>query len=277
MDNGHLLPSEDYLEPRCPLCMSPRRENVMTVPQARILAKLDEYLEKEDNQAAERHLLYWLDEANLGHDEGGSYLIRNELMGLYRKNGNEAAALEQARLVLEAIPFLGYENNVSGATGKINAATVFCAFGRPEQAVPLFEEARAIYGHLLPDDDARIGALNNNLGLALVPLGRYGEAYEAYQRALAVMNAQPDGQLEAAITHLNIADAAVAEHGPEKAEAKVDFELETARKLLDTPSLPRNGYYAFVAGKCAEVYDYYGYFLVAAELRKRAEAIHAGA
>ena len=34
----------------------------------RVLSRLDEYLNKNDYAAAERHLLYWLDEAERGCD-----------------------------------------------------------------------------------------------------------------------------------------------------------------------------------------------------------------
>ena len=53
----------------------------------RILAKLDEHLHKNDYASAERHLLYWLGESSGAGDIRTELLIRNELMGLYRKLG----------------------------------------------------------------------------------------------------------------------------------------------------------------------------------------------
>ena len=47
-----------------------------------------------------------------------------------------------------------------------------------------------------------------------------------------------------------------------------------AEALLDTPSVPRNGYYAFVCEKCAPTFSYYGYFLTAEKLTGRAEEIY---
>ena len=54
----------------------------------------------------------------------------------------------------------------------------------------------------------------------------------------------------------------------------VEEYLETAEKLLNTESLPRNGYYAFVCEKCAPVFGHYGWFAAEAELKRRAEEIN---
>ena len=64
---------------------------------------------------------------------------------------------------------------------------------------------------------------------------------------------QEHGELEQAITWLNMADALEAERGAEAAEGEVEEYLDRAAALLDTASLPRNGYYAFVCEKCAPV------------------------
>ena len=73
-----------------------------------------------------------------------------------------------------------------------------------------------------------------------------------------------------------MADAAEAALGAEAAEEKVGDYLDTAEELLDTESLPRNGYYAFVCEKCAPVFGHYGYFATEAELMRRAKEIHDG-
>ena len=88
------------------------------------------------------------------------------------------------------------------------------------------------------------------------------------------MEQVPGGELEQAITCLNMADAVEGELGAEAGENKIAGLLEKAEKLLDTPSLPRDGYYAFVCEKCAPSFSYYGYFLEEEELMKRAEAVY---
>ena len=67
MDKGFLQP-EDYAEPRCLLCDEPygKTPEVKAVPQQRIIEKMNDYMSRRDYAGAERHLLYWLEEAKLG-------------------------------------------------------------------------------------------------------------------------------------------------------------------------------------------------------------------
>ena len=95
-----------------------------------------------------------------------------------------------------------------------------------------------------------------------------------FRKALDVMEKQPGGEPEQAITWLNMADAAEAALGAEAAAERVGEYLDRAEELLNTESLPRNGYYAFVCEKCAPVFGHYGYFALEAELNRRAAEIH---
>jgi tetratricopeptide (TPR) repeat protein len=143
-----------------------------------------------------------------------------------------------------------------------------------------FEKARDNYERNLPEDDERLGGLYNNMALALTSCGRYDEALDMFAAALRVMEKQEHGEPEQAITLLNMADALEAELGPEGAAEAAEGYLDRAAELLDTPDLPRNGYYAFVCEKCAPVFGHYGYFAAEEELRKRAKEIqenHEGA
>ena len=85
------LKPEDYLEPSCLLCEDPygAPPKARPVPQHRIMEKMDDYMSRLDYAGAERHLLYWLSEARLGGDLKGELMIRNELVGHYRKTAEE--------------------------------------------------------------------------------------------------------------------------------------------------------------------------------------------
>ena len=266
------LSREDYEEPRCVLCMD---QNAPTpIPQRRIREKLDEYMSRRDYTAVERHLNYWLAEARQNGDLRGEFFLRGEMMGHYRKTGNREQAILNANESLNLIERLGFENTLSAGTAYVNAATVYDAFQMPERSIELFEKAKGIYEANLPDTDGRLGGLYNNMGLAYMALKRYGEAYEAFLKALRVMGNVEHGALEQAITYLNLANAVELEHGLEKGERKIGQYLDKAAALLDDPSVPRDGYYAFVCEKCAPTFDYYGYFLVADDLNERAKAIY---
>ena len=269
------LEKEDYIEPNCVLCGKPGEEAAAEpVPVGRILDKLREYEDRNDWEGVERHLKYWLAEAEANRDERGQLMLNNELMGYYRKQGKQDEAFYHADRATELIRKLGMEDTVTAGTTWVNAGTVREAFGDPVGGLEFFEMARANYEKNLLENDARLGGLYNNMALALTVCGRYDEAENMFRRAITVMEKQEHGEPEQAITWLNMADAAEAALGAEAAEEKVEEYLDRAEELLNTESLPRNGYYAFVCEKCAPVFGHYGYFATEAELMRRAKEIH---
>ena len=268
------LESEDFVEPACPLCMKTKNDPI-TIPLGRVLAKLEEYFAKNDYVAAERHLLYWLNEARLGRDERGMFSVYNELMGLYRKVSKEKEALDACEQALALAKKLEIFSSAAGATALLNAATVYKSFGLSSKALPLFEQAEKIYIQELSSDDERIGGLYNNFALALVDCKQFLRAREYYQKALIQMKNVASGELEQAITLLNLAELEETEFGLEQANDKISILIEQAWELFNLDKTDKNGYYAFVCEKCASTFGYYGYFLYEAELKKRAEEIYA--
>lgn len=240
----------------------------------RILKKLDEYLSKNDYAAAEKHLLYWLSDAEDRKDGSLILLLSNELMGLYRKLGRKDEALAFADSALMHIEKVGNADSVAAATTYINCATVYKAFSMAEMSIPLFEKAKAIYEEKLSPTDSRLGGLYNNTALALVDLKQFNEARSFYQKAIDVMGNIPNGETEQAITYLNLASASEAELGLEDAETLIVEYITQAIALLDIGKDRTDGNYAFVCEKCASVFGYYGYFVYENELKQRARRIY---
>ena len=241
----------------------------------RILNRLDEYLSKNNYAGAQRHLLYWLEDARATKNDRVELPVLNELIGLYRKLGKEKEALECADKALLKIEQMGIENQIGSATTYLNVATAYKAFGMAKKSLPVFERAQKIYERDLPENDSRLGGLYNNMALALVDEGMLDRAYELYNKAIKVMGSSKTGALEMAITYLNIASAKEAELGLEMADEQIQKNLDTARTLLDNYE-QRNGYYAFVCEKCASVFGYYGHFIYEEELKDRARRIYEG-
>ena len=241
----------------------------------RILSRLDAFLHKNDYESAEKHLLYWIGEAEKYNDHRVELLARNELMGLYRKLSREAEALDCVKVTLSRIELLGISHQVGAATAFLNCATVYKAFGKAELAMPLFESARLIYERELDKNDSRMGGLYNNMALALVDLGRFDEANELYRAAIDVMKQNEGGELEVAITYLNMATALESEKGLLDADEAINGYLSIAQNILDGYE-NRDGYYAFVCEKCASVFGYYGWFFYNKELEERARTIYEG-
>lgn len=238
----------------------------------RILERLDKHLHANDYLSAERHLKYWLDEAILVGDGRTELFLLNELMGLYRKTGRRDEAIECAAKALD-LACENFGGTVTAATTYINVATVYKAFSLAEKSIPLFESARAIYEKSLDKNDARLGGLYNNMGLALVDLSRFDEARGLYHKAIDVMSKHSDRGGEVAITYLNLATAAEREHGLVDGDELIRNYLDIAESLLEN-SKERDGYYAFVCEKCASVFGYYGRFMYEKALYDRAEAIY---
>lgn len=272
MGNDFFLSKEDYDEPRCLLSMD--KTNVAPIPSKRVIEKLDEHLSRNDYPAAERHLTYWLEEAEAGNDMRGKLTVLNEQIGLYRKLKKEPEGVCAISAALALANQLGLEKTVTFGTTLINAATGYRAFGKAEKALPLYQKAQAIYESVLDPGDSRLGGLYNNMALTLTELGTYRQAEELFSKALSIMGKQEHGEAEMAITYLNLADLISAELGPEDGENRIEAYLQKAEELLNTESLPKDGYYAFVCEKCASVFGYYGYFLTEQELTQRARDIY---
>lgn len=275
MQDSYLKP-EDYAEPRCLLCdeafgVTPE---VKSVPQGRIIEKMNYYMGKNDYAGAERHLLYWLNEAKLGNDLQGELMIRNELVGHFRKTGNRAGAFENAQAALKLVDKLGFKNDKSAGVTYINVATAYNAFGENEKSIEVFSMAQSAFENMKNPDIELLGGLYNNMALTLVALNRFEEAFLYYNKALQSMQKVKNGELECAITYLNMADAYNISLGQEEAESKVFELLDKAYELLNTPDVPKNGYYAFVCEKCAPSFSFYGYFAAANELNQRAKEIY---
>lgn len=229
------------------------------IPTDRVMKKLDEHLGRNDYVSAKRHLHYWLAEAESLRDDNGILLINNELMGLFRKLGEKEPAMAHAQKALDLIKRMNIEENVGAATTYLNCATVYKAFGQAQEAISLFERARAIYEANLSPQDTRLGGLYNNMALALVDLKRFEEADELYCKALEVMQRNEGREPELAITYLNIATAAEMHFGLEEAKEVIEECAKSAMHLLEISKERTDGDYAFVCEKCAPVFGYYGY------------------
>ena len=301
---------------------------IRPIPQQRVIEKMDEYMSRRDYAGAERHLLYWLEEAKQVQDQRGQLMVRNELIGHFRKTGNREQALQNVEEALHLLQVLDFADSISAGTTYVNAATACNAFGENERAMELFEKARDVYEPHVEEpaisderaadagkepavtgersscvgeepaiaegktaapgaDPQLLGGLYNNMALTCVALAKetqttghgsaewFNRAFSLYEKALEQMRHVPNGELEQAITYLNMADALEGRDGPEAAEHQISELLDIAYDFLQTPSVPRDGYYAFVCEKCAPTFSYYGYFLAAEELQKQAETIYA--
>jgi len=270
-NNRFFCEKEDYEEPRCPLCEPNTQKRI---PIGRVIEKLDEYLAKNDYAAAERHLAFWKAEAEECGDREGALSVCNEQIGLFRKTNQKEKGLSAIADALSLAESLGLQNTVSGGTTYLNAATGYKAFDMPQTALPLYEKTKVLYETYLLPNDTRLAGLYNNMAITLTALCNFENAEKTFFRALSVLEQNVGKEADMAITYLNLCDLVSASLKSETAEGKIDAYIQKAEALLDTPTLPHDGYYAFVCEKCAPVFGYYGYFLAENKYRKTAEEIY---
>ncbi len=273
-----MIDAFDYQEPLCPLSGGkafyyPDADTPQgRIPVDRVIARVDELFGKNDAMAAGKLLTYWRDEAVGLRDRRGELAMTSELVGYYRKQNDRARGLEAVARALVLTDALGQGDMASGATIFINCATAYKAFNMPAEAISLYRRAEEIYRRVLPADDARFGALYNNMALALVDMGDVEGAENAYRRALAVMEQVPGGDAECAITYINLAH--MYEVGN---PAGVSDCMQRAYALLKSEHLVHDGYYAFVLEKCAPSFAYFGNFDASEEFEKESREIYARA
>lgn len=271
--DGIINPNE-HLEPVFIVCGKTDEENIKTIPQEKVIEGLSEYKIKQDFEGAIKILDYWMNEAIFGQDRKGELLCSNEMMEMYRKLGNKEKAVDSAVNALHLVQLLEMEDTITSGTIYFNAASVYASFGQLELSVNLFEKAEAIFKENLIAYDSRMGAVYNNLGYVKSSLGRYGEAYEYFNRALEAMEDSDYEKIDSAITYLNMAGAVEDEHGLEKGDQKIGQYLEKAEELFFDEDIKETIYSSSACRKCAPVFEYYGYFITAAKLKVLADKIY---
>ena len=256
---------EDYEEAACPFC---KPQGKASIPVARVIEKLDDYLYKKDFSAAEAHLEYWRAESEALGDMRGLLTVLNETVGFYRRQGDGEKSLSFAEKATLLALSQGFADTTAAGTTLLNAATAYEAFGNSEKAVELYRQAEIIYENRLEKTDERLGGLYNNLALALVSAGAFEEAKKYFEKALDIMAQIENREPERAITYCNLADLVYSEKG-EDGSAEIGDYMKKAEEMLNSCKL-KDGNYAYVCEKCAPVFDFYGYTAFGEELRNRA-------
>ena len=273
-EDKNILKREDYEEPNCPFCVDQYKNEkpVKSIDINRMISKLDEYLDRDDFDSAQRHLDYWLGEARYGNDLRGELAIQNELMGLNRRRKNREEADKAVARGLELVEEIGLQGTETSATTFLNVATVYNSFDEPEKALDYYKKAESIY-ESVNVDKYKLGGLYNNMALAYGNSGNYDEAKKSFRKAIALME-ELGNKLEEAISYLNLVDVIQAEIGEDGTSEEIDRYLDLAEQLLMDKDNKMDLYYAYVCDKCIPAFDYYGRFGIADELRKREKEIY---
>lgn len=255
-------------------CTDCSNEPLGRIPLARILDTLDRDYGRNDLEACERHLRYWIDECVALKDIRSELSLSNELLGLCRRLNNAALADAVLERVAYLVGILRLEKTVSGATILVNMATTCKHFGASEKALTLYQRAEDAYEGLLPAVSYEYAALYNNKATVFLELERYEEAWNLLMKALEILECCPKEKIDQAISYGILAEiAAKRKKNDEDAEAY----LAKAWEIICSPDVEHNGKYAFVCAKSAEVFYAFGKYEEALALDEVAREIYEGA
>ena len=249
----------------------PDQSYEIMIPLEKITRQLEEYRGRKEYDKALQLLRCWLAEAKETDDKWGQLSLRNDLISLYRRMGNMGRTMHNTKRALELVVRLGAEEDLAGGVTYVNAATAYARFGKNETALAIFRKAEKIYSEAEGVPRDCLGGLYNNMAAAFAALSMQEEALCYYKKALEIMKDVPGGEMDEAITYLNIADMVARAVGMEKGKNEIKALLGKAyRRLCGS----RAGYeFAAVCEKCAPVFSHYGYLVEAERLLSRAASI----
>lgn len=238
------------------------------------IQELDACFAREDLAAAGRCLLAWQARADALGDRSGALSVTNEAVGYYRQTGDAQAAAAAIDRALALVEETGCGDTVSGGTILLNCATTMKAFGRAEEALPLYAQAQRIFAAKLPANDPLQAGLYNNLALALQDAGRLEAAEEAFLRAITITERCPRSELETAVSCVNLAQLWFER---DSTDERVPPLMRRAQKILNNPAVQDYDKFAFTCRKCAPAFGRCGLFAAELELNRKADAVYARA
>ena len=247
-----------------------------SIPVKRIIDKMNQYMSRLDYQGAERHLNYWLQEAEMLGDRRGALTVLNELIGHDRKTSQEEAFHRHSTQALRLLYQLKITDGVTAGTTYINIGTAEYVFRHYERSIDMFTKALDAFQHSREVSADLMGGLHNNMGLTLTALKRYDEAINAYETALSWMSRQNGTEPEQAETLLNMANTLEYQYGMEQAEGRIYTLLDRAEQLLDASVKEHDGYYHYILLHCIPTFEHYGYFAAAERFRSLTERYYEG-
>ena len=212
-----------------------------------------------------------LNEAMCRGDWRAQLSFLSEMAGLCRNTGKRDKALSAIDEALELLKSHGLGRTVSGATVILNCATTMKHFGMAEDSIPLFKHVSRVFSDMLDPSDYRFAGLFNNMGLSYCDMGDYASAERCFRLAIGVLEKCGNADNDIAVSYCNLANLY---DSVSHEDERINECAEKAWEHLNVPSLPFDSYHAYTISKCLSCFDRFGFFLYAAELRRRMEAIN---
>lgn len=245
-----------------------------SIQVSRFIARLDACFDHNDLRSARETIAAWEQEARALGDDRGLLSVLNEAVGFYRRTQKKGKAMAAMRECLALVDRLGLQNQLSGATVYINAATTLNFFGQEADSLTLYEKAARCYEQNGGTDTYEYAALLNNKAAALNALKRYDEAETHWRRAVEILEREGHHDGEIAISLVMLAH--LTYDRDDNATDQVEKLLDEAWEYINSPRQPRDGNYAYILRKCAPSFEYFQRPEAAQALREVAKEIYEG-
>lgn len=255
-------------------CQSCVKEPSGRISVARFIDRLDRCFARNDLKEAGACITYWDQEARKLGDQRGLLSVVNEELGFYRRTGEEKEGLRAVEEALSLVQELGMEEEISGATILVNAATTLKAFGEAEKGLPCYSQAEKVYLNHGMEASYEYAAMLNNRAAAFCDLERFDEGEVDYRKAIEILKGEGNHDGEIAVSLVNLAHLTFdRDH---TSYDQVEPMLDEAWEYINSKRQPHDGNYAFILSKCAPSFEYFGRKMEAAALREVAEEIYGG-
>ena len=245
-----------------------------SIQVSRFIAKLDACFDHNDLRGARETIAAWEQEARALRDDRGLLSVLNEAVGFYRRTQKRGKALAAMQECLDLVERLGLQDQLSGATVFINAATTLNFFGQEEKSLDLYEKAAGCYERSGAAETYEYAALLNNKAAALNALKRYDEAESHWRQAVEILKKEGRHDGEIAISLVMLAH--LTYDRDETATDRVEALLDEAWEYINSSHQPRDGNYAYILRKCAPSFEYFQRPEAAQALREVAKEIYEG-
>ncbi|WP_434311042.1 tetratricopeptide repeat protein [Hominifimenecus sp. rT4P-3] len=214
-----------------------------------VLQQLDQLFAQKRLSEVEPFLDRQLQQAIEEGDAASSLTLMNEMAGFYRSISQSEKSLAAAEDALNAIRQMNLSGTMAHATTLLNAATAYRAAGDLTRALSLYQEAFTIFQELRVDQEYPMAGLMNNMSQVYQALNRHEDAIFCLNRALEILTALSDAQMEIATTHSNLALSLLSMGKIEEARA----HLAEAAALFEAGSGPRDAHYGAALAGLAEL------------------------
>ena len=245
---------------------------ITRIPMNSVWTAVENCMTKKDYTTAKAVLAEAGREAASYGDLSGELQVLHERIALSRRLGEYAECDILCNKATETLSQLSMQSTPAAASLFVNIADTLIAEDRYRDALHYLTPACEIIREN-PENGGEIllASACNSMGMALTATGEYEKAKAAYDEALTILLANPEHVLDTAAAHINLAFLMNAWTGDDE---EVNSHLITAFKLLDSKDLEHDYRYADACIRCAESFDYFGFFLYKNQLRKRAAAVY---